>query len=139
MSKSNAYEADVLAMELNGTSIAGLCTATADDLQLHLHTADPGEAGLTTTSPATYTGYAPVTIARPNANFTVTAGSAVNAIAFAFPQNTGANQDVFWFSISRTGDTTIMRRGQINGASGQTIATNMTPSFNSGALTITED
>lgn len=139
MSKSDAYEEDLLDMELNGASITGLCTATADDLQMHLHVADPGEAGLTTTSPATYTGYAPITISRPASNFTVTGGSAVSAVDFTFPENTGVDQDVLYFSISPTGSTTILRRGQINGGSGQTVATNVTPSFAAGSLTITED
>ena len=139
MSKSDAYEEDFLDMELNGADIPGLCTATTDDLQLHLHVADPGEAGLTTTSPATYTGYTPITVTRPNANFTVTGGSASNAVAFQFPQNTGADQDVLFWSCSVNGSTTILRRGQINGGAGQTIATNSDADFAVGSMTITED
>ena len=38
--------------------------AAATELDLHLHTADPGDAGTTATNEATYTSYALVTVDR---------------------------------------------------------------------------
>ena len=139
MSKSDAYEEDFLEMELNGADISELCTATTDNVRMHLHVDDPGEGGDVTTSPATYPGYAPIEITRPNANFAVTAGSAVSAIDFTFPQNTGADQTPTYFSISLLTSNQILRRGQINGGSGQLVPTNIAPTFAAGSLTITED
>ena len=40
--------------------------AAATELDLHLHTADPGDAGTTATNEATYTSYALVTVDRPS-------------------------------------------------------------------------
>lgn len=59
MSKSNAYEAEVLTAALTGAYLA-------------LYTADPGEAGSATTSEAAYTGYARLL----SPSWTVTGGSA---------------------------------------------------------------
>ena len=54
MSKSNATEVDLLAKVFKATALPW---DAETDLQIHLHVADPGEAGTTATSPATYTSY----------------------------------------------------------------------------------
>ena len=53
--------------------------AAATQLDLHLHTADPGEAGISTTNEATYTGYAAVTVSRAGSAWTVSGNTASNA------------------------------------------------------------
>ncbi len=68
MSKSNATETDLLNLVFKATALPW---AAATQLDLHLHTADPGEAGISTTSEATYTGYAAVTVARTGSAWTV--------------------------------------------------------------------
>ena len=67
MSKSNAYETDLLGLLFNGTAIANIAdnaaSAPLTDLFVALHTADPGEAGNQGTNEANYTGYNRVTVA----------------------------------------------------------------------------
>lgn len=80
MSKSNVFENDFLKLIFNNVAIgligdtAGIQpSATAGNLYLALHTADPGEAGSPqTTSETAYTGYARLPVARSSAGFTVT-------------------------------------------------------------------
>lgn len=92
MSKSNTFENDLLKLIFNGTPIPNLAdNATASplaNLYISLHTADPGEAGLQTTSEIAYTGYARVAISRNSAGFVVTDNSVSPAVAVEFGEMT---------------------------------------------------
>lgn len=61
MSMSNAFETDLLQwiFEAAADPLSGVT-----QYDLHLHTADPGEAGSSTANEATYTSYAAVTVNR---------------------------------------------------------------------------
>lgn len=96
MSKGNTYENELLEHILNNAAIpnigdaAGLpASATAGNLHLSLHTADPGEAGDQTTNEISYTGYARVAIARDGTGWTVTGNSAALAADKTFGEMTG--------------------------------------------------
>lgn len=82
--KSDVLENDLLKLIFNGTAIANLADNAAASplttLYLSLHTADPTDAGLQTTSEVAYTGYARVAVARNGTGWTVT-GSSVSPTA----------------------------------------------------------
>lgn len=79
MSKGDTFENDFLKLIFNATAIANIAdnaaTAPLTDLQVSLHTADPGETGSQTTSETAYTGYARKAVARTTGGWTVTNNS----------------------------------------------------------------
>lgn len=134
MSKSNTFEGNVL--DYVFTAVAFPFNA-ATQLQIHLHTADPGEGGLSSTSPATYTGYAPVTVARATSAWTVTGNTVTNDNLITFPANTGASQTITHVSVTASGSTTILYSGSL--VTPLLVSTGIQPQIQPGALTITED
>ncbi len=84
MSKSDAFENDLLKLIFNATPIANLADNAASspltNLYLSLHTGDPGEAGTQSTNEVSYTGYARVAVIRTSAGWTVS-GNAVSPTA----------------------------------------------------------
>ena len=92
MSKSNTFETEMLALIFNGTAIANLADNAAasplTNLYLSLHTADPGETGVQTTSEVAYTGYARVAVARTAGGWSVAAGSVSPVAAIEFGEMT---------------------------------------------------
>ena len=93
MSKSNAFETDLLSLVFNGTAIANLADNAASspltNLYLALHTADPGEAGNQSTSEIGYTGYSRVAVARTAGGWTITGNSVSPVAAIEFGEMTG--------------------------------------------------
>lgn len=86
MSKTNTFENELLLHIFNNADItligdaAGLLqSATAGDLYVSLHTADPGEAGDQTTNETAYTGYARIAVPRNGSNWNV-AANVVNPV-----------------------------------------------------------
>ena len=134
MSKGNQTETDFLALTFTATALPW---AAETQLQIHLHTADPGEAGSTTTSEATYTGYAPVTVARNVSDWTVTGNTVTNDNLIQFPQCSAGSNTVTHVSISTDGETQILYSGALNAS--LSIAAGIQPQFAPGALSITED
>lgn len=97
MSKSNTFENDLLLLIFNNTAIANigdagglLASATAGNLWVSLHTADPGETGTAVTSETAYTGYARVAVARSGAGFVVTGNSVSPAANVDFGECTAS-------------------------------------------------
>jgi hypothetical protein len=88
MSIGNTFENDLMKLIFCATSIAALAqdsNAPLTVLWYSLHTADPGEAGDQTTSEATYTNYARVSVARTTVGHIVTNNSVSPGAAVAFP------------------------------------------------------
>lgn len=145
MSKSNAWETDLLNLVFNNTGAAligdatGLRGSTAvGSLYLSLHTADPGEAGTQSTSEVTYTGYVRVAVARTSGGFTIS-GNAVSLAANAvFPAGTGGSGTAAFFGIGTdaTGTGKLLYKGAIS----PTIVTGngVTPQINAGVV-VTEE
>jgi len=136
MSKGNTAENDTIkkffhAIELSWDGNASLFVA--------LHTADPGEAGSQTTSEATYTSYARVTVARDATGWDVAGDSASNDDLLQFPQATGGTNTITHVSIG----TAVSGAGQIiySGAlaSSVSVSNGIQPQFNANALVTTED
>lgn len=108
MSKSDAYENDLLKLLFNGTPIPGIADNAASSpltqLAIALHTGDPGEAGTQTTSECTYGGYARVNVARTSGGFIVTGSVSNPAATISFPAwASGSNNTVTHFSVGATG------------------------------------
>lgn len=106
MSKSDAWENSLLLLVFNNTNCALVGDATglrgsttAGSLYVSLHTADPGEAGLQTTSETNYTSYARVAVARSSAGFTITGNSMSFTAAVTFPAGTGGSGTATHFGI----------------------------------------
>lgn len=133
MSKSNATETDLLAKIFTATALPW---DAATDLEIHLHTADPGEAGITTTNEATYTSYAAVTVARSTSGWTVTGDTCTNDSLIQFPTCTGGTNTITHVSISPASSTQILYSGALN--SSLAVSNGIQPQFAAGALAITE-
>jgi hypothetical protein len=136
LSKSNATETDLLAKVFKATALPW---DAASNLEVHLHTADPGEAGTTATSEATYTSYAAVTVARSAVGWTVAGNTASNAALIQFPQCTGGTN-----TITHVGVGTLMSDGGkllYKGAldASLSVSSGIQPQFAAGALDISED
>ena len=134
MSKSNSTETDFLNLTFKATALPW---AAASNLEVHLHTADPGEAGTSATSEATYTSYAAVTVARSGVGWTVAGNTATNAALIQFPQCTGGTNTITHVSVTPASSTQILYSGALN--SSLSVSNGIQPQFAAGALTISED
>lgn len=110
MSKSSAFESDLLKLLFNATPIANVAdnaaTSPFTQLAIALHTADPGAAGNQTTSEATYTSYARVNVNRTSGGWTISGANPTQAApvaAITFPACTGGSSTVTHFSVGATG------------------------------------
>lgn len=132
MSKGNTTEADYIAFIFNATAMPSY----GSNLYVHLHTADPGESGTSSTNEATYTGYARVGVARDAGGWACTANEAENVAEVTFPECTGGSNTITHASICTNG-------GQIlySGALTASIAVSnlITPRFPAGTLVFQED
>lgn len=143
MSKGNTFENDLLKLIFNATAIANLADNAASspltNLSIALHTADPGEGGDQTTSEATYTSYARVSVARTTGGFTAASAGSTSPVAnIDFPACTGGTNTITHFSIGPTGGgaTKIFYSGTVT--PNISVANGVTPRLTT-ASTITED
>lgn len=143
MSKSNTFENDLLKLIFNATAIANIADNAAAgalaNLFVALHTADPGEAGDQTTSEATYTGYARVSVARTTGGWTAsTVGSTSPVAAITFPACTAGANTITHFSIGvvTSGASKILYSGTVT--PNISVSNGVTPQLTT-ASTVTED
>jgi hypothetical protein len=142
VSKTNAFETDLLELFFNATALADLAendaTSPATNLYLSLHTADPGEAGNQTTNETSYTSYARVAVARSGAGFTVSGNSVVLAANADFPACTGSTATITHFGLGTASSGTgyLMYKGTVT--PNISVSTGVTPRLTTGT-TITED
>ncbi|PSH68628.1 hypothetical protein CU102_12780 [Phyllobacterium brassicacearum] len=142
MSKSNAFENDLLKLIFNGTAIADIAendaTSPLTNLYVSLHTADPGEAGDQTTSEATYTSYARVAVARTTGGWTVTANSVSPVAAIEFPAATGGSETITHWAVGSapSGAGKLLYSGPVT--PNIAVSNGVTPRLTT-ASTITED
>ena len=143
MSKSDAFENDLMKLFFQGTAIASLADNAASspltNLYVALHTADPGETGNQSTSEISYTSYARVAVARTSGGWAVTANSVSPNATIIFPTSTGGTGGTasYWsVGVAVSGATKILYSGTIS----PTIAvtTGVQPQLTT-ASTITED
>lgn len=142
MSKSNAFETDLLELIFNGTAIANIAdnagTSPLTNLFVALHTADPGEAGTQATSECAYTSYARVSVARSGSGWTVSGNSVSPAAEISFPAATGGTETATHFSVgvASSGATAILYSGTVT--PNIAISSGVTPKLTT-ATAITED
>lgn len=142
MSKSNAWENDLLKLLFNATAIANIAdnaaSAPLTNLYIGLHTADPGEAGDQTTNETSYGSYARVAIARTSGGWTVTANSVSPVADVTFPTPTSGTGTITHASIgtASSGAGKLLYSGTIS--PNITIATGV-PIILATGTTITED
>ena len=140
MSKSNTTETDVLNLVFKGTALPWDGNT---DLYIALHTADPDESGVQTTSEVSviaYVNYARVAVARSGAGWTVSGNTSSNAALIQFAQaGVGSNATITHVSIgtAASGAGQILYSGALNAP--LSVANLIQPQFAIGALQITED
>jgi len=155
MSKSNTWETDLLKLvfqnidaALIGDAVGLRGSSTAGVLYLSLHTADPTEGGAQNSSEANYTNYTRISLVRSAGAWTVTAvdvgpSTVSNAAQVTFPQAGLASPTNV---ITHVGVGTALNGGGgkllysgILATGSLTVNQNITPSFGTGQLVITED
>lgn len=142
MSKSNAFENDLLELIFNATAIANLADNAASspltNLYVSLHTADPGEAGNQSTNETTYTSYARVAVARTSGGWTVTNNSVSPVANIDFPAATGGSGVITYFGVgsASSGSGVLYYSGTVT--PNITVSSGVTPRLTT-ASTITEE
>ncbi len=146
MSKSDSWESDLLKLLFQATAVANIAdnaaTSPLTNLFVSLHTSDPGETGTQTTNETSYTNYARQSVARTSGGWTLS-GTAptqiANAATISFPQCgvTGATITHFGIGTLVSGAGKLLYSGALS--SSLAVSQNITPTFNAGALTVTED
>ena len=146
MSKTNAFETNFLLLLFNNTAIAnigdasGLQPSAADGDQFcSLHTADPGEAGVQTTSEAAYTSYARAAVPRTAGGWTVAGDNASNTAIVQWPQATGGSETETHYGIGTavSGAGNLLASGALTAS--LAVSNGIQPEAAIGALTWTED
>jgi hypothetical protein len=134
MSKNNQFENDVVAFRFNNVAMP----AYGSNLTLNLHTADPGEAGDSTTNVCNYTGYAAVNVSRDASGWLVNGNRADNVALIQFPKCIGLGDDQVAKYLSITGTS---EGGFVSGqlASELRITNNVQPQFPIAAVVYLED
>lgn len=145
MSKTNAWENGLLLILFNNTNFANVGDATglrgsstAGALFVSLHTSDPGEAATQSTSEATYTGYARVSVPRSGANWVVTGNSVSPAATISFPTCSGGTNTITHFGVglASTGANTLLYKFPVTPTIA--VSSGVTPRLLTGT-TISED
>ena len=134
MSLGNTTENDLGLLVFNATALSWAAAASID---VNLHTADPGEAGISTTTDADYGSYATVTVVRSGAGWTVAGNTTSNAALIQFPQCSSGTNTITHVSLSPVGSTQIIASGALS--SSLAVSTGIQPQFAIGALTIAFD
>lgn len=119
MSKSDVLEAGLLDLLFNGTALANLAqntaTSPATTLTIALHTADPLDAGIMTTSETAYTGYTRMTVARTAGGWVRTGSSMSPVASIDFPECTAAPGGTITHASIGTGvSNNIMYKGALS-------------------------
>jgi hypothetical protein len=114
-------------------------STTAGVFYVSLHVANPNETGSQNTSPATYSPYAYISVARSTAGWTVTTGTADNDAAITFAACSSGSDTLTHFGLGS--DSSGVGNLFIWGALTASLAVSagITPSFAIGACDISLD
>lgn len=104
MGKGNTASNNLLKLIFNATNWSLIADNTATtpltNLFVALHTADPTASGSQTSSEATYTSYARVSVARTTSGWTASSAQSTSPVAaITFPAGTGGSGTVTHFSV----------------------------------------
>lgn len=141
MSLTDIVENDVLELIFQAVAWANFADNAAaspiTNIEISLHTADPGEAGDQTTSEATYTGYARIPVARTSSGWAVAAGTADNVAVITFGEKTGGgDQTITHFGVGtdNTGAGRLLGSGALTAS--LLVSNGVTPEFAVGDCNI---
>lgn len=143
MSKGNTFETDFLKLTFQAVAIANLAdnaaSAPITNIQISLHTADPGEAGVQTTNEAAYTSYARVAVVRTAGGWAIAGNLIDNVAAITFPTATGGSETETHVGVgtAASGAGKLLYSGALT--SSLAVSNGITPEFAIGDLDITED
>lgn len=103
MPKTTAFAGSLLALLFNATTFANVAinatTSPITNVEVSLHTADPGTSGNQTTSEIAYTSYARVAVVRTSSGWTVTSNAVSPVAAITFPAGTGGSGTATHFGL----------------------------------------
>jgi hypothetical protein len=146
MSMSNGAENALALLLFNNTAWANVGDASglqpsgaAGSFHVRLHTSDPGEAGTGDTNEVSYTGYAPVAVARTVGGWTVSGNQISNAATVQFGECTAGSGTVTHFSVclGSGAGAQILFSGALSAS--RAISAGITPLFNAGEIDGTID
>lgn len=107
MTISNTTETAILKLVFQAVAWGNYADNAASSPQTNvdvaLHTADPGDTGTQSTSETTYTSYARVSVARTTGGWAESSGTVTPVSTIAFPAGTGGSGTVTHFSTGKTG------------------------------------
>jgi len=133
MSLSNATEQALAQYMFEGTNPAW---HSATELDIHLHTADPTDAGASTASEATYTGYAIKTVNRASSDWSYSSGETNDNLIQFDPCSGGSNTLTHW-SVTPEGSTVVLVAGELT--TPLNVSTGVTPQFPATDITVVFD
>jgi hypothetical protein len=143
MSKGDTFENDLMKLIFNATAIANIADNAASSpltsLYVALHTADPGEAGVQTTSEISYTGYARVAVLRTSGGWTIVGNSVSPVADISFPISTGGTGGTATHAsvgVAASGGSKILYSGALS--PNIVVTTGVTPIITTGS-SISED
>jgi hypothetical protein len=142
MSKSDTFENEWLLLIFNTTAITNVAqngTSPLTNLQLGLHTGDPGESGLENTSETSYGSYARKAVARSSSGFSISGNVCslvANAAFIAATTGAGTVLNFFHVGTTATGTGKLLYSGGISPTI--TVAVGAQPTLTAASI-ITED
>ncbi|MGI9386198.1 MAG: phage tail fiber protein [Methyloligellaceae bacterium] len=140
MSKTDAFENDLLELIFNAVAIANIAedntNSPAATLTVSLHTASPGETGDMSTNEAAYTSYARQSVARTGSGWVVAGNSVSPNADIDFPTATGGSETITHVGIGSGTGNNLMYYGAISPTFA--VSEGVTPRVTT-ASTITED
>jgi len=140
---SNTIANELALLLFNNTDIpnigdaAGLQnSAVAGSYYIHLHTADPGDAGTSATNEAAYGSYAAVAVPRSAAGWTVLLRAVENFSDIVFPTRSNVGTEVLthWSIAKEIGTSVIVFKGSL--VDPLTVTLNNAPRITAGSLDI---
>jgi len=141
-SKGNTFENDWLKLIFNATAIANIAdnasSSPLTNLEVSLHTGDPGEGGDQTTSESAYGGYSRVAVTRTTGGWTVTANSVSPVANIDFAAASSGTETVTHFAVGTAHTSTgkILYSGTVT--PNISVSSGVTPRLTT-ASAITED
>jgi hypothetical protein len=124
MSKGDTFENELLKLIFQNTAVTlvgdagGLLPSAAPGLlYVSLHTADPGEAGVQTTSELAYTQYSRTGVTRTSGGWTVTNNTVVPVATIGFPaMSSGAGGTATFFAVGTgaSGAGKVLYKGTVS-------------------------
>jgi len=134
---------EIMLLLFNNASWAGLGdstgvvgSASAGNLYLSLHNADPGTGGNQSTHETAYTGYARLAVVRSGSGWNVVGDTTKNAADLLWPTCTGGSDTITYMGIgtAASGTGLLLCRCQLNTPLG--VTTNVIPRLLANALTL---